>query len=305
MTSNCPIPSEKFLSTLLNLDVEGIKKKLNEFSSHNYNYTVTNSGRPTKKDPSLTIQCDFYGGKTSTSFWKSHCEHKLVFKPKNRNQDLDKGPWELDWKQMSPREANRKVGEMIKHNHEPGKKKLTRKIQSSSRSISTSPELLSPKPSVDPIPETKPRYLNSMFPREEYDEPLDCIAGPNDTFSDKDEYDEYYMEHGFCTPETSPSKTITDLHRTCHETETNLKRRLKEAQEGIVILKGALRARDESDELEEARKKRKIEFEEETRKRQKEDEVRKAEFDKYNREAEKKKVQLLEALRKGQEKCKK
>ncbi|WVQ68122.1 uncharacterized protein L199_006328 [Kwoniella botswanensis] len=110
MTSSCPLPSTDMLTTLLKFKSDEIQLRLNRFASPNYTYVTGVGDKPNKSHPSLTLRCDHYGPPTSTSYWKSHCEHSITFDPKTKSSDIGDGPWKV-------------VGEMKGHNHGPKGKK--------------------------------------------------------------------------------------------------------------------------------------------------------------------------------------
>ncbi|WWD02524.1 hypothetical protein V865_000564 [Kwoniella europaea PYCC6329] len=106
MTPPCALPSTTLLTSLLTLKSDEILLRLNLFANNKFTYVMPNGGRPSTKDPTLTVRCDHYGSPSLKSYWKSHCEHDITFKPKSRFTEVGDGPWMY-------------VGEMKGHNHGP------------------------------------------------------------------------------------------------------------------------------------------------------------------------------------------
>ncbi|WVW85684.1 hypothetical protein I302_107722 [Kwoniella bestiolae CBS 10118] len=110
LSPTCPTPSTSDLNELLLLKPDEIILRLNRFAANKYTYLTPNGGRPSTSDPCLTVRCDHYGSPSLTSYWKSHCEHAITFKPKKRSQKVGDGPWII-------------AGEVKGHNHGPKGKK--------------------------------------------------------------------------------------------------------------------------------------------------------------------------------------
>ncbi|WWC63234.1 uncharacterized protein I303_105834 [Kwoniella dejecticola CBS 10117] len=104
MKSNpiCPVPSKADIEPLLGLPHTALLKAINELVFlKGYQYVIARGGRPSKSDPSLILTCDHHGKKTrtKTGYFKSNCQHKIVFQPKSGSatQKVGDGSWEIDW----------------------------------------------------------------------------------------------------------------------------------------------------------------------------------------------------------------
>ncbi|WWC90752.1 uncharacterized protein L201_005689 [Kwoniella dendrophila CBS 6074] len=132
-TNICAFPDLQELHSTLSKSYQEILKKLNELVHlKGYQYVIAPGGRPTKANPDFVVRCDHYGSASDASWFKSDCQHQLVFKHKYKcsKKRITLGPWRLDFlpiptdqeEDAAGSEEEKEVSEykrLIPHNHGP------------------------------------------------------------------------------------------------------------------------------------------------------------------------------------------
>ncbi|WWC71624.1 uncharacterized protein I206_105582 [Kwoniella pini CBS 10737] len=132
----CPSPTKEDLEPLLKLPQATLLKQINEIIFlKGYQYIIKKGDKSTKKYPEFILSCDHHGDKTTTKngYFKTNCQHKIIFKPKDFNQKVGIGPWKIDWLNSGGFEEERSVWNLDEREYDNFRNEEENKVDKSVR----------------------------------------------------------------------------------------------------------------------------------------------------------------------------